>query len=145
MRRFLGNYARIATLGLLALAAGCAPESDMARDSENIRNVGVADFQAAVLKAGSPVAVDFYATWCGPCKRLAPVMEELAGVYKGKVVFVKVDIDRSPELAKQYEIEGVPTVIFFKDGKAGDRIVGFAGREVVKDKLDELVAAKPSS
>jgi thioredoxin 1 len=146
-RIFAGSFAGMTAGALLLLLAtpGCAPESDLARDSANIRNVGTTDFDAEVLKAASPVVVDFYATWCGPCKRLAPVMEELAGTYKDQVRFVKVDIDRSPELAKQYEIEGVPTVIFFKDGKIANKIVGLVPKGALKEKIDSLAPGKPAA
>ncbi len=137
------NFQRIFAGGVAAvvfglLAAGCAPDSDMSKDSANIRNVGDADFGQQVIKSDVPVVVDFYATWCGPCKRLAPMMEELAAGAGAKVKFVKVDIDRSPELARKYEIEGVPTVMMFKAGTNVSKTVGLVPREVLKEKIDTL-------
>ncbi len=133
------------TLLLTLLTPGCAPESDMGRDTANIKNVGTAEFEAEVLKASSPVVVDFYATWCGPCKRLAPIMEDLAESYKSKVKFVKVDIDNASELANQYQIEGVPTVIFYQGGKVASKVVGLVPREVLKGKIEALSSAKPTT
>ena len=80
------------------------------------------------------VVVDFFANWCGPCKMLAPVLEEMADEYK-QVKFVKVDVDQDVDLARRYGIQSIPNVIFFKDGKA----VGFAGKDGVLEKLNPLL------
>jgi thioredoxin 1 len=83
------------------------------------------DFPGEVLLSDTPVAVDFFAEWCGPCKMLSPVLEKFAQTYDGKVKVVKVDVDREPELAGRFGIRGVPTVMFFKGGKVVDQVVGF--------------------
>ena len=93
-------------------------------------------FQELIAKGD--VLVDFYATWCGPCKMLAPVLEEMADEYK-QVKFVKVDVDQDVDLARRYGIQSIPNVIFFKDGKAVDQLVGFAGKDGVLEKLNPLL------
>jgi len=81
-------------------------------------------FPQEVLLSNEPVAVDFFAEWCGPCKALAPMLEKLSDQYVGRVKVVKVDIDQEPGLATRFGIRGVPTMIFFRDGKAVDQVVG---------------------
>ncbi len=91
----------------------------------------------AALNSGKLMMVDFSATWCGPCKMLSPVMEELADRYAGKAETGKVDVDEEPELAMRYGIQGVPTVIFFRDGKELDRLVGMMPPEAYTSFLDK--------
>jgi len=97
------------------------------------------NFEAEVLKSEQPVMVDFFATWCGPCQILAPTVEELAQEYKGKAKIGKLDIDQNQELASQYQVMSVPTLIFFKDGQEVDRIMGVQSKEAFKEKLDNLL------
>lgn len=82
------------------------------------------DFDTSVLKASAPVLVDFYADWCGPCKMLAPMMDDIAGQNVGRLVVAKVDTDQAQKVALEYGIRGVPTVILFRDGQEVDRSVG---------------------
>jgi thioredoxin len=83
------------------------------------------DFDRTVLSAGVPVMVDFYADWCGPCKMVAPLMDEIANEHLGKMLVVKVDTDTAPEVAGRYGIRSIPTVILFKAGEEAERSVGF--------------------
>jgi thioredoxin 1 len=99
-----------------------------------------ATFDAEVTKSQTPVVVDFGATWCGPCQRLAPIVEELAKEYEGKVKIAKLDIDGSPKTPAKFGIMSVPTVMFFKGGKAVDKLVGLAAKDALKKKIDPLLA-----
>lgn len=85
------------------------------------------DFQEKVTNSETPVLVDFHAEWCGPCKRLAPMLEELGDKFEGQVKVVKVDIDQNPDLVSEFAIRGVPTIIGFENGKTVFRETGFAG------------------
>jgi thioredoxin 1 len=105
--------------------------------SDNIKHVTDASYQEDVLEAGLPVVVDFWAPWCGPCRMVAPVVEQLADEYNGKVTFAKVN---TPGIPTKLGIRGIPTLIFYVGGKEADRVVGFAPKPVLKAKLDAVLA-----
>lgn len=94
-------------------------------------------FENDVLKAGTPVLVDFWATWCGPCKALSPKLEELSGSFTGKVKFVKMDVDQNPETAGRFGIRGIPTLILFKNGQMVDQLVGNQPKDVIENILSK--------
>lgn len=96
------------------------------------------NFQEEVLDAKQPVLVDMFATWCGPCKMMSPVIEELAEEYEGQVKVGKVDIDADSELAAQYGIMSVPTFLIFKDGQISDKIIGAVPKEILKEAIDKV-------
>lgn len=96
-------------------------------------------FEQVVLKAEKPVVVDFFATWCGPCQMLAPRMEDLANDYRGKVDFVKVDIDKLKSLKNHYDIEGYPTVLIFYKGVEMARIPGLQEKETYKNVIEKIL------
>ena len=95
-------------------------------------------FENDILKTQLPAIVDFFATWCGPCKMLSPVIDEIASELEGKAVVAKIDSDQLGDLCAQYNIRLLPTLVFFKDGKEVDRIVGMAEKEDILAKLQSL-------
>ena len=99
-----------------------------------------ANFEAEVLNSDQPVLVDFWATWCGPCRTIAPTIEELASDYDGKARVVKLDVDNNPQTAMKYGIRSIPSLLFFKDGRPVDQMVGVVPKKVLAEKLDALAA-----
>jgi thioredoxin 1 len=97
------------------------------------------EFEQTVLKAEKPVLVDFWAPWCGPCKMIAPAVEELAKEYDGKAIVAKVNTDEHPLWASRFGIMGIPTLIVFHGGKEVDRVVGAVRKEVLKGKLEKVL------
>jgi thioredoxin 1 len=102
--------------------------------------VDVKSWEDEVLKAKGLAMVDFWAPWCGPCQMIAPTVEELAGEYEGKLKVCKLNTDENPEVASRYQVMGIPTLIFFRDGKILDKVVGAASKKQFKEKIDSLLA-----
>ncbi len=107
--------------------------------SDAVKSVTVDTFDQEVIQSSNLVMVDFWATWCGPCKIVAPVVEELAKEYEGKVTFVKVNTDENQDLATKYNIRGIPTLMFFKEGNIADQVVGAVPKAQLKSKIDSLM------
>lgn len=95
---------------------------------EKVMQVTDGDFQEKILQSDIPALVDFWAPWCGPCKAIAPMINELAGEYEGKVKIAKMNVDENPETPGKYGIRAIPTLIFFKNGKVADQITGAVGK-----------------
>ena len=111
------------------------------REPKNVPPVADANFNTEVLQAGRPVVVDFFATWCGPCKILAPRLDRLAGEFGDRIKFVSVNVDRSPDLAAQFNVQGIPTLLFVgRDGKVLGANVGLISAAALRAKLESLAS-----
>ncbi|MBA2436443.1 MAG: thioredoxin [Chthoniobacterales bacterium] len=104
-------------------------------------NINEASFEKAVLQSPVPTLVDFWAEWCGPCKMIAPVLDEIARESEGRFRVTKVNIDHDPGLMQRFGVRAVPTLLFFKDGEVKDQLVGGAPKKAIVDKLNHLGAA----
>lgn len=107
--------------------------------SVDVQSVSLDTWDKEVLKSPNVVMVDFWASWCSPCKIVAPTIAELAKEYEGKVKFVKVNTDENQDLATRYKIRGIPTLMFFKNGEMVDQIIGAVPKTNLKAKLDTLL------
>ena len=106
----------------------------------DMKAVTDANFEAEVLKSDKPVLVDFWAEWCGPCRRLAPTVDELANDYTGRVVVAKMNVDENPATPMRFSIRGIPTLLLFKGGQLVEQVVGLADKDSLKKLLDKHVA-----
>ena len=107
--------------------------------SENVHEATSAAWDKDVLGHKGTVMVDFWAVWCGPCRMIAPTVEELAKDYAGKLKVMKLNTDENQDIASKYKIMGIPTILFFKDGQEADRIVGAVPKPQLKSKIDALL------
>ncbi|MDD5262994.1 MAG: thioredoxin [Methylacidiphilales bacterium] len=103
--------------------------------SENLVELSAANFGEKVLNAKGMVLVDFWAEWCGPCKMIAPLLDQISGEHSGKVIIGKVDVDKNSELASQYNVRAIPTLLIFKDGQIKEQIVGMTSKSALLQKL----------
>ena len=97
-------------------------------------------FESEVLKSEQPVLVDFWAAWCGPCRIIAPIIEELAEEFEGRAKLAKLDVDYNPRVAMDFGVRSIPTLLFFKDGMVVDQLIGAAPKKTLSDKLENLVS-----
>ncbi len=115
-----------------------AGSGTMNESTQNVKHIGAKEFESEVEKAASPVVVDFYATWCGPCRILSPQLDEESGAFTNRIKFFKVNIDESPSLAQRFQVEGIPNLVFFKDGRVVDRLVGVPSSGELMARLQAL-------
>jgi thioredoxin 1 len=112
--------------------------SDMA-ENENVITLTDDNFEDEVLNADVPVLVDFWATWCGPCRQIAPIVEDLADEFEGRAKVGKVDVDENPQTAQQFGVRSIPTLLFFKNGEQQEQLVGASGKKPLQETLENLV------
>lgn len=105
--------------------------------AENIINVSDSNFEALILKSEMPALVDFWASWCAPCRAVAPLVEEMASQYAGKLRVAKMNVDDNPSTPGKYGVRGIPTLILFKDGKVVDQLVGAVPKNQIKELVDK--------
>ncbi|MGB9713239.1 thioredoxin [Dissulfurimicrobium hydrothermale] len=108
--------------------------------ADNVLHVGDSDFDSVVLKSDLPVLVDFWAAWCGPCRAIAPVIDELASDYAGRVKIAKMNVDENPITPGRYGIRAIPTLIIFKGGKVMDQITGAVGKGAIEAVLNRVLS-----
>jgi thioredoxin 1 len=113
--------------------------------SDNVQTFTDGNFEESVLKSGTPVLVDFWAPWCGPCKRLAPTVEALATDYAGKVTVGKLNVDDNQDTAFKFQIRGIPALLLFKDGKVVETVVGLVPKDHLKAAIDKHLPAVEGS
>lgn len=104
-----------------------------------VSEVNDSEFEAQVLQSETPVLVDFWAAWCGPCRALAPIVDQVAAEYQGKLKVMKMDVDRNSVTPGRYGIRGIPALLVFKGGKVAEQIVGYVPKAQIDDKLQKVV------
>jgi thioredoxin 1 len=107
--------------------------------------VSDASFQSEVVESGQPVLVDFWAEWCGPCRMIAPILENLAEEYASSFKIVKLDVDHNPQTAMKFGVQSIPTLILFKDGKEVERLIGYMPKERLLGRIKPYIAATASA
>jgi thioredoxin 1 len=124
------------------LLAGCSNPAAMNESTANVKHIAQGEFETEVTRCTNVVVADFYATWCGPCRALSPMLDRLAAAHADKIKFVKINVDESPGIAQNFSVQGIPTLIFFRDGKVASRVTGLLPEAELKAKLDAFAEGK---
>ena len=127
---------------MVLILAGCGNPAAMNQSTASVKHIAQSEFENEVTRNTNAIVADFYATWCGPCRTLSPMLDRLAGPLTDKIKFVKINVDESPGIAQNFSVQGIPTLIFFKDGKVADRITGLMPETELKAKLEAFAAGK---
>jgi thioredoxin 1 len=106
---------------------------------ENVINLDVTNFEEEIKNSNLPIVVDFWATWCGPCRKLSPIIDEIAQEYIGKVKFAKFNIEDGVEIAKEYSISGIPCLLIFKDGETVERMTGIMPKSTIISNIEKYI------
>lgn len=124
------------------LFSGCGNPAAMNQSTASVKHIAQSEFENEVTRSTNAIVADFYATWCGPCRTLSPLLDRLAGPLTDKIKFVKINVDESPGIAQNFSVQGIPTLIFFRDGKVTDRITGLVPEAELKARLEAFAAGK---
>ena len=146
----IANWRRGALYGamvgiVLYIVTGMGGSPAMNQSTANVKRITEENFDAEVIHAARPVVVDFYATWCGPCKVLSPMLDKLAASFTNEIKFVKVNVDEAPNLSQRFNVQGIPTLLSFKNGKIVDNIVGLLPSDELKSHLEALAKTNTSA
>ena len=107
--------------------------------SDKVKEISDSDFDQVVLQSDVPTLVDFWAPWCGPCKSIAPILEEIAGEYSGRLNIVKMNVDENPATPSKYSVRGIPNLVVFKDGEVVEQIVGAVPKDQLTGTIDKVL------
>jgi thioredoxin 1 len=122
------------------IASNSGEDDPMATDTNSlVKHINDGDFDSAVLKSATPVLIDFWAPWCGPCRMIGPIVDELSSEYQGKVSMVKINVDENPMVAQQFGVSSIPTLMLFKGGQLADRVLGALPKAELKRFIDRNV------
>jgi thioredoxin len=128
--------------GVFYFVSGGGSSASVNQSTANVKLISESQFDAEVMQSPVPIVADFYATWCGPCKILSPRLDRLAGSFTNEIKFVKVNVDEAPALSRRFDIQAIPTLLFFKNGKVVDSIVGLPASGELKAHLASLAKTK---
>ena len=149
-RRLIADWRRGALYGgmfgvVFYFVTGVGGSAAMNQSTPNVKRISEAELAVEVVHSAKPVVVDFYATWCVPCKILSPRLDKFAGSFTNEIKFVKINVDEAPDLYQRFNLQGIPTLLFFKDGKVVDSITGLLATDDLKARLETFAETNSSA